>query len=84
MQVSILKALDAQNIINAEIMRLKGYIQAEPEGQLKEELTALLTSLDAARKGILKETEAAVVKVPEEAQKYIKDEDTIKEPATKG
>lgn len=79
MQVNILKALDTQEIINQEITRLKGYRTKEPEGQLKEALSALLTSLESARAGILKETEAAVVTIPEEAQKYVKQEDVIKE-----
>jgi hypothetical protein len=79
MQVNILKALDAQESIRQEIMRLKSYIDKEPEGQLKEGLSALLAGLEAARSGIYKEVEAAVVVIPKEVEKYIKAEDVIKE-----
>jgi hypothetical protein len=72
MEINVLEALKIHDELNLEAQRLNSYIEKEPEGNLKNELLAIAAKTKELIVSIQKETESALVKIPESADKYIK------------
>jgi hypothetical protein len=71
MEVNILEAIKIQEMVYKETQRLKSYIEKEPDGNLKDQLVALLAGTEGLAVKLQDETALSLVRLPEGADKYI-------------